>query len=185
MISVSRKPLGLQNPKMKEVIISDFFHLLDYKDDLRGDIYFCALGTTKKDAGSEENFRKIDYEAIINFGIIAKYHEAKSLSVISASMADEKSKIFYNKIKGETEKALINISLNRLIIFRPGLLIGDRTNKRSGEEFAIKFITVLSTVIPTAIEKRLATNIEILASRMILESQRQKKELMIIEAKDI
>ena len=185
VISVSRKPLNLQSSKLEEVIVPDFSHLLNHINELCGDIYFCALGTTKKDAGSEEKFRKIDYDAIVNFGKIAKNYHAKSLCVISASMADEKSAVFYNRVKGETEKALINLELNRLVLFRPGLLIGDRAQKRTGEEFALKFIKAVSPILPSAIEKRIATDIETLTRAMLREGQNLISEIKIIEAKDI
>ena len=100
-------------------------------------------------------------------------------------MADEKSAVFYNRVKGETEKALINLELNRLVLFRPGLLIGDRAQKRSGEEFAINFIKAVSPFLPSAIEKRIATDIETLAQGMLREGQNLISEIKIIEAKDI
>ena len=183
--SVTRKSLGLNNPKLKEIILSDFSTLLDHKDELRGDIYFCTLGTTIKAAGSQENFKKVDYNAIVNFGKVAEYNQAKSLTVVSASMANAKSSIFYNKIKGETEQALMSMNLNRLILLRPGLLIGERSEKRTGEEFAIKIMNILSPILPVKIEKRMATKIEALAARMLKEGQNPASKIKIITAEDI
>ena len=185
MISVTRRPTGLDNPKLKEIIVPHFSNLLEYRDDLFGDIYFCALGTTIKVAGSKDNFKRIDYDAIVNFGKIAKSHMAKSLTVISASMADPNSKMFYNRIKGETEQALISMNLNRLTLFRPGLLIGERSKKRSGEEFAINMIKVLSPILSSKLKKAMATDIETLAMSMLEEGKKSIPELKIINAKDI
>ncbi len=185
VISVTRKSLGLNNPKLKEVIIPDFSTLLDHKEELKGDIYFCALGTTIKVAKSKENFKKVDYDAVVNFGKIAEFNQAKSLTVISANMADAHSSIFYNRVKGETEQALMEMNLNRLIILRPGLLIGERQEKRTGEEFAIKIMNVLETVLPAKIEKRMATKIETLAARMLKEGQNPAPKIKIINAVDI
>lgn len=185
VISVTRKSLGVNDPKLKEIILSDFSTLLDYKDELRGDVYFCTLGTTIKVAGSQDNFKKVDYDAIVNFGKVAQYNQAKSLTVISASMANAKSSIFYNKIKGETEQALISMNLNRLILLRPGLLIGERSEKRAGEEFAIQIMNILSPILPAKIERRMATTIEALASRMLKEGQNPASKIKIINAEDI
>lgn len=185
VISVTRKSIGIVNPKIKEVIIPDFSHLLDHKNDLIGDIYFCALGTTIKIAGNKINFKKVDYEAIVNFGKIAQIHQAKSLTVISANMADPHSKVFYNRIKGETEQALISMHLNRLVLLRPGLLVGERIEKRMGEEFAINIIKVLSPILPSKIKKSMATEIEALAECMQREGKRIVPELKIINANDI
>lgn len=185
MISVTRKPLGFTHPKLKEILIPDFSTLLDHKKELRGDIYFCALGTTIKVAGSKENFKKVDYDAIVNFGKIAEFNQAKSLTVISANMADAHSSVFYNRVKGETEQALMAMNFNRLILLRPGLLIGERMEKRTGEEFAIKIMNVLETVLPAKIERRMATKIETLAARMLKEGQNLAPKIKIINAVDI
>lgn len=185
VISVTRKPLGLTHPKLKEILIPDFATLLEHKEELKGDIYFCALGTTIKVAGSKENFKKVDYDAVVNFGKVAEYNQAKSLTVISANMADAHSSVFYNRVKGETEQALMSMNFNRLILLRPGLLIGERMEKRTGEEFAIKIMNVLETVLPAKIKRRMATKIETLAARMLKEGQNPAPKIKIINAVDI
>lgn len=185
VIAVTRKPLGLNDPKLKEVIVSDFANLMDHKDELRGDAYFCALGTTIKTAGSKENFRKVDYDAIVNFGKVAEYNQAQSLTVVSASMANPKSAAFYNQVKGETEEALKNLKLNRLVLLRPGLLMGERSEKRTAEKFAMTLMNMLSPILPSKIEKTIATRIETLATRMIKEGQNPAPKIKIINAVDI
>ena len=44
VLLVSRKPYGLQNPKLKECIVPDFMHLDDVRDQLTGydACFFCA-----------------------------------------------------------------------------------------------------------------------------------------------
>ncbi|MEA9355657.1 NAD-dependent epimerase/dehydratase family protein [Bacteriovorax sp. PP10] len=185
VISVTRKSLGLNNPKLKEVIVPDFANLMDHKDEMKGDIYFCALGTTIKTAGSKENFKKVDYDAVVNFGKVAEYHKAQSLTVVSANMANPKSAVFYNQIKGETEHALMDMQLNRLILLRPGLLIGERAEKRTGEKFAISLLDMLSPILPEKIEKTIATKIETLTTRMLKEGQNPAPKIKIINAVDI
>jgi uncharacterized protein YbjT (DUF2867 family) len=185
VISVTRKPLGFEDPKLKEVIIPDFNNLMDHKDEIKGDIYFCALGTTIKVAGSKENFKKVDFHAVVNFGKVAEYNKAQSFTVVSANMADANSSVFYNQVKGLTEQALMNMQFNRLIILRPGLLMGKRTEKRTGEEFAISIMNILSPILPSKIEKKLATNTETLTMRMLKEGQNPAAKIKIINAVDI
>ena len=185
VISVTRKSLNLKNPKLKEVIVPDFANLMDHKDEMKGDIYFCALGTTIKTAGSKENFRKVDFDAVVNFGKVAEINKAQSLTVVSANMANPKSSIFYNKVKGETEQALISMQFNRLVLLRPGLLMGDRKEKRTGEEFAIHFMDLISPILPSKIKKNIATNVETLANKMLKEGQNPAPKIKIINAVDI
>lgn len=185
VISISRKSTGVTHSKLREVQIADFSTLHEYSNDLKGDIYFCCLGTTIKVAGSKENFRKIDSDAIVAFGKIAKHHDAQSLSVISANMADAKSKIFYNKVKGETETTLIGLDLSHLNLFRPGLLIGNRSTKRIAEEFAINLFKLLSPVLPGKMEKKMATDVNILAERMLEFAKSSYNKVKIIPPEEI
>lgn len=185
VISVTRKSLNLKNPKLKEVIVPDFSNLMDHKDEMKGDVYFCALGTTIKTAGSKENFRKVDFDAVVNFGKVAEYNKAQSLTVVSANMANPKSSIFYNKVKGEAEQTLMNMQFNRLVLLRPGLLIGERKEKRTGEEFAIRLMDLISPILPSKIKKSASTDVEVLATRMLKEGQSPAPKIKIINAVDI
>src|ERR1700688_3853695 len=74
-ISVSRRPLNISNAKLTEVLVSDLAELPSIESRIRGDIYFCCLGTTIGTAGSKENFEKVDHAAIVAFGKIAKAHD--------------------------------------------------------------------------------------------------------------
>ena len=84
VISISRKSLEISNPKLAEVLISDLAELSSIESKIRGDLYFCCLGTTIKAAGSKENFEKVDHAAIVAFAKIARAHDAKSVTLVSA-----------------------------------------------------------------------------------------------------
>lgn len=185
VIAITRKPLTLNHPKLNQFLVNDFSQLLDYKNDLKGDIYFCALGTTIKIAGTKENFRKVDFNAVVNFGKVAEYHLAQSFTVVSANMADAHSRIFYNKVKGETEQALMAMKFNRLIILRPSLLIGKRNHTRAGEEIFMGLIKVLSPILTNNLKKKFATQIETLTDRMLKEGKNPASKIKIINAIDI
>lgn len=185
VISVSRTSLNINSPKLKEVLISNFSNLKDHTVDLKGDLYFSCLGTTIKDAGTKENFRKVDFNAVVDFAQIAKDHDAKSLTVVSAAGANPKSPIFYNKVKGETEIALMALDIHALIIFRPGLLVGNRKAKRIAEELFIKAFKKISPVLPNKLQKKIGTDVDLLAQRMLAEAKVLTKETVIIESKDI
>lgn len=185
VIAIARRPLAINHSKLSTVIIFDFSNLSTHQEQLRGDIYFCALGTTIKVAGTKENFRKVDFDAVVNFGKIAALHQAKSFTVVSANMANPNSNIFYNKIKGEAEEALKQLALNRLVILRPGLLIGERIENRTGEKIAIALMNALSPILPERFEKNVATQVETLASRMLKEGQNPIPKIKTINAVDI
>ncbi len=185
VVSVARRPLPIQNPELSQVIIPDFSKLADPSEKLKGDVYFCCLGTTIKIAGSQENFRKVDFDAIVEFGRVAKANSAQSFVLVSAMGANAKSAIFYNKVKGETEEAIMALNLRSLSIFRPGLLLGERSESRAGENFATAVFKVLSPILPERLEKTIATKADHLADRMLNLGITAKPGTEIIDPADI
>jgi uncharacterized protein YbjT (DUF2867 family) len=100
----------------------------------RVDVAYCCLGSTIKQAGSQEAFREIDHDLVVAYAKRARELGARHLLVISAIDADDKSKIFYNRIKGETERDLKAMNWPQLTIVRPSLLLGTRVQPRLGEQ---------------------------------------------------
>src|SRR5450432_3855428 len=76
VISVSRRPLSISSARLTEVLISGLAELPLIESRIRGEVYFCCLGTTIKAAGSKENFERVDHAAIVAFAKIAKVHDA-------------------------------------------------------------------------------------------------------------
>lgn len=109
-------------------------------------VAICTLGTTIKQAGSQEAFRKVDFDYVLNFAEIARDIKASSLHVVTAHGAAKSSLIFYNRVKGEIEEAIQRIGLVEVHIYRPSLLIGNRKEHRAGEGFAAAAAKALSPV---------------------------------------
>jgi uncharacterized protein YbjT (DUF2867 family) len=72
--------------------------------------------------------------------------------VVSAMGANPQSHVFYNRIKGEMELALVRLGLTSLIIARPSLLDGDRTAlgqpEHGGEGFGLLLMRGLRPLLP-------------------------------------
>lgn len=185
VVALTRRSIEITHPKLKNVIVPDFSELLSRKAELKGDIYFSCLGTTIKEAKSKENFKKVDFDAVVDFGKIAEHFSAQSLCVISAAGANPKSSIFYNRTKGEAEEALLNLSLRHLILFRPGLLMGERRASRPFERMSIKITQALSHLLPEKSVKSFSTPIETLCERMLKEAKSTSRKITIINSSDI
>ena len=122
-----RKATLQAHPKLSEHVI-DFESLpkLPKTDDA-----FCCLGTTIRKAGSQAAFRKVDFDYVLNFATAAKAAGAKRFFVVSALGANAKSGVFYNRVKGEMENALMAMNFESLHIFRPVISAG-RTRRCAG-----------------------------------------------------
>ncbi|MEJ7647128.1 MAG: NAD(P)H-binding protein [Chryseolinea sp.] len=127
-----------------------------YADDV-----FCCLGTTIAKAGSKEKFREVDFEYPLALARTMKAAGASQYLLVSALGAKKDSSIFYNQVKGEVEDSVINAGYQCVHIFRPSLLLGDRKEKRSGEEAAKVFYKIFGFLIPSkykSIESRAVAN---------------------------
>jgi uncharacterized protein YbjT (DUF2867 family) len=182
IIAVGRKELPYSNPKLEQVLIPSLNELSFQKDALKGDIYFCCLGTTIKKAGNQDQFKKVDKQAVLEFAQIALAHNARSFLLVSAHGANVHSKIFYNRVKGETEEAIMSLNLNQLLIFRPALLIGQRQEKRSAEELAIRIFQSLESFLPKTFTARVGTKVDTLALKMLSDSKNSGQKIKITEA---
>lgn len=131
-------------PKTKEIILN-FDNIDSLRDELKADMVFCCLGTTIKKAGSKEAFRYVDHDLPLR---IAELTRPKTFALISAIGASNKSFFFYNKVKGQTEEDLKKLSLKKLVIIRPSLLLGDREEDRFGEDLAKSVLPKLALLIP-------------------------------------
>ncbi len=78
------------------------------------DDVFIALGTTIKLAGSEAAFRQVDFDFVVNTARAARAAGATRLAVVSALGANAKSRVFYNRVKGEMQAAMHSSATNRL-----------------------------------------------------------------------
>ncbi|XXF79060.1 oxidoreductase [Myxococcaceae bacterium GXIMD 01537] len=143
--SLGRRELPRQHPRLVQRTV-DFAHLEGVPLP-RADDAFCCLGTTIKKAGSQEAFRAVDHDAVLAFARAAKQAGARRFLVVTALGADARSRIFYNRVKGETEEALKAVGFESLVILRPSLLLGERTETRTGEQVAAAVSKVLGPLL--------------------------------------
>ncbi|MGL5661633.1 MAG: NAD(P)H-binding protein [Aeromonas sp.] len=95
---------------------------------------FCALGTTRKAAGSAEKFRHVDLNYVLAFADLARRHGCQRLIVVSSIGANARALALYPRTKGEMEQALLAQSWLRLAIVRPAMLLGERQPPRLSEQ---------------------------------------------------
>ena len=139
-----RKTAKVKSEKVKEVLV-DFDKLHDYKDLMRGDVAISCLGTTLKQAGSQEKQWIVDHDYQLEFAKIAKENNVSHFILLSAMGVSETSKVFYNRMKGTLETAVKNVQFSRLDLVQPGMLIRPNTD-RMGEKFAEKALTFLNAI---------------------------------------
>lgn len=107
------------------------------------DTVFCCLGSTRREAGSEEAFIHADYTLVVDTALTGLRLGARQMLVVSSMGANARSPFFYNRVKGEMEKALIAQEWPRLVIARPSMLLGEREKQRFSESLLAPLFRLL------------------------------------------
>jgi uncharacterized protein YbjT (DUF2867 family) len=146
--TLGRRQLPLTHAKLTQ-------HVVDFKALPalpRAGKAFVALGTTIGVAGSQPAFRAVDFDAVIAIARAAKAAGVTRLGVVSAMGANPRSRVFYNRVKGEMEEALSALGFETLVIARPSLLAGDRESLgqpgRIGEQLGLAASRWLAPLLP-------------------------------------
>jgi len=132
---LARRELPLSHKKLEQQVVS-FDRLAQIADFPRVHDVFCCLGTTMKQAGSPDAFRKVDYTYVVELARVAVRHRASQFLVVTAVGADPSSRILYSRVKGEAEEALRRLQFESIQIFRPSLVVGARAQGRPAERVA-------------------------------------------------
>ena len=143
----------------------DFTKLIEYKDLIKGDILFSALGTTKKDAGSKKEQYLVDYTYQYEFAKLASENGVANYSLVSSTGANAKSLFFYPRIKGALEESVKKLNFKKIDIFQPPMLIRQPDLMRAGEKSGIKFLNAINKIGFLKSQKPL--NVKDLAVKMV------------------
>lgn len=111
-------------------------------------VAFCCLGTTIKVAGSQDAFRAVDHGLVLDFARAALGAGVRSFHVVSSLGADPRSRVFYNRVKGEMERDLAAVGFESVCAYRPSFLLGDRDTPRPGERFGVAAAKALRPILP-------------------------------------
>ncbi len=146
VVTLGRRPLATAGPTHEDHVV-DFDRLAEQAALFACDDLFCALGTTIKQAGSQAAFRRVDLEIPFAAAQLARSAGASQMLLVSALGADPDSRIFYNRTKGEAERAVSSVGFEAVQIARPSLLAGDRDEVRWGERVGLAVLTPLAPLL--------------------------------------
>jgi len=181
---LARRRLDVDHPKLVQHLIS-FDDLEATSAPWSSDAVFCCLGTTIRKAGSQEAFRRVDYGYPLAAAQHAAANNAEAFLLISALGANAESKIFYNRIKGETERDLKKLNLKRLVIFRPSLILGNRKERRAGEMIASALMKPLSSLMVGGLRRYRPIHAQTIARAMVRMSLKQAAGSATLESERI
>ena len=162
----SRSSVGISDPKIEEYL-GDMFNLNDFKAQFTGDEVFCCIGTTKSKTPNKEFYKKIDFGIPKSAALLAKENGIKTFIVISALGANTKSPIFYNRIKGQMEEAVLQMQIPKTHILQPSLIGGKREERRIGEWIFKQLMKVANLVMAGPLKKYKSIHPKSIAKAMV------------------
>ena len=162
------------------------FAALDAVEVGAAEVGFCALGTTIAKAGSQAAFVQVDRDAVLAYAKLCQRAGAHTFVLVSSLGADPKSRVFYNRIKGDVEAELAKLGFQHLVIVRPSVLDGARSESRPGEAVAIVVMRVLSPLLVGGLRRyRPSPARQVAAAMRALARAPGTDRVRVVEAEEI
>lgn len=137
VLIVNRRHYEYQHPKLKELIVPDFFHLSQFAEDLKGyDACFFCAGVSSIGM-KEDKYTYITYDTTLSFAkTFLTYNPDSVFTYVSGAQTDssEKGRLMWARVKGRTENDLMKLPFKGVYNFRPGVMVpfeGQKNWKRS------------------------------------------------------
>lgn len=176
-----RRNVDIQHDKL-HVHVVDFDKIEEWKAELQGDVLFSALGTTIKQAGSQNQQWKVDYTYQYEVAKAARDNGVQIMALVSSAWATADSKVFYTRMKGQLEEDVKKLGFRSLFIMRPPSLIRKGTD-RFGESVSVKILMALNKIGFLRSIRPMPTSQ--VAHAMITMAKQAKEGTQTLEPKDI
>ena len=184
IVTLGRRPLTLQSIRHHHHVV-DFTEAPRLREHLAVRDLFACLGTTMKKAGSRQAFREVDFEYSLRVATAAREAGVEQLLVVSSLGADPSSAVFYSRVKGELEEALSGLGFVALHVFRPSLLLGERTETRAAEGIGRTLSPVFSPLMVGPLKRYRPIHAKTVARAMVSVAQRRQTGVHVYESDQI
>ncbi|QBA65257.1 NAD-dependent epimerase/dehydratase family protein [Muriicola soli] len=166
IVVFSRSTAGIQHPKYEEYL-GDLFSLSEFSAKFKADEVYCCIGTTKAKTPDKEKYRKIDLGIPLDAAQLCVQNKIDTFIVMSSLGANPKSSVFYSRVKGEMEEAVLQLGLPKTHILQPSLISGEREESRKMEKLAKTLFSILNVLLIGPLKKYRSVRAKDIAKAMI------------------
>ena len=145
--------------------------------------YACCLGTTIRQAGSREAFLAVDRDLVLALGAIAHDLGARQALLVSSVGASAQSGNFYLRVKGEAERGLAASGFERVDCLRPGLLLGERAERRFAEGLGQRLAPLANPLLRGPLRRYRAIRADTVAGALVALAGRDEPGRFVHEYK--
>lgn len=126
VLVIGRRTCNINHPKLKELVVPDFFSLASYREQWQGyDACFFCAGISSVGM-KEDRYTYITYDTTLAFARTLLEADGKNMvfCYISGSHTDssEKGRLMWARVKGRTENELLRLGFRDAYNFRPGVM---------------------------------------------------------------
>lgn len=149
VLMVNRRHYDRQHPKLKELIVPDFFELNRFAKDIKGyDACFFCAGVSSLGM-KEDKYTHLTYDTTIAFAkALLAVNRNMVFTYVSGSQTDssEKGNLMWPRVKGRTENDLVKLPFKSVYNFRPGVMLPfeGQKNWKPLYKFIAKLIRIFS-----------------------------------------
>ena len=184
ILVINRKPCGIIDPKLKEIIHADFFDLSPIANQLTGyNACFFCLGVSAVGLNEKEYYR-LTYSLTLHVAeILVQQNRNMVFCYISGSGTDstEKGRMMWARVKGKTENDLMKLPFKNVYAFRPGYMQPTKGLKNTLRYY--KYLQWLYPLLRTLFSKYVSTLKELGQAMIQVTLKGYPKN--ILEVKDI
>tara|TARA_B110000914_G_scaffold188997_1_gene174192 strand:- start:2568 stop:3248 length:681 start_codon:yes stop_codon:yes gene_type:complete len=184
VISLTRKKVNYSSQKIQNIVI-DYDNLNNENIFLNVNHLYIALGSTRKKAGSAKNFIKVDYDYCLELANNALKNGVKRISIISSVGSDPNSSLLYPRTKGLIERDISKLAFDHISIMRPGLILGERKERRVVEKIAISVFTFVDHFLFGNLKKYKSILANDISKAMIFQIIKGGKGIHILEYNEL
>lgn len=126
VLMVNRRHHERQHPKLKELLVPDFFQLGHFTENTKGyDACFFCAGVSSVGM-KEEKYTRITYDTTLAFAkTLLAQNSNMVFTYVSGAHTDgtEKGRSMWARVKGKTENDLMKLAFRGVYNFRPGVMV--------------------------------------------------------------
>jgi len=181
LVLFGRRKVTYEDELYKDVEqrVIDFDKLENHVDEFKGfDVGYSCLGTTRSRSGAD-GFYKVDHDYVVNTAKLALDGGCRQLHLITSVGANKDSMFLYPRTKGEVEEELKAMKFDNLFIYRPGLLLCDRAERRAFEKAFMLLTKPFVYMFPTAISVPTPTVAMAMINNTISASSKNNVEMLV------
>ena len=137
---------------------------------------FNTFGVGQPSQVSRDQYVKTDLDCAQNFAIECKEKGVQHFSSLGAVGANINSKLFYLRVKTQLEDRLKDLKFDRLILFRPSIIVTPKNRYGFSQALTLQFYPWLDPLLRGSFNQYRSIKVETLGQAMALNAFKKSTE---------